>query len=138
MVVPGRFAGAVPGHAGILPASLSLDKARGAVWYPPAGEALDMETHVAKRCILIGTAGGFADTITGQTLWPSIRSAMIGAEAVARPQVIKKLWDYIKAKGLQDAANKRAINADAKLLPIFGKPQITMFELAGIVGKHLA
>jgi len=39
---------------------------------------------------------------------------------------------------LQDAANKRAINADAKLLAVFGKPQITMFELAGIVGKHLA
>jgi len=65
-------------------------------------------------------------------------SAVIGTEAVARPQVIKKLWDYIKANNLQDATNKRAINADAKLLAVFGKPQITMFELAGIVGKHLA
>jgi DNA topoisomerase-3 len=64
-------------------------------------------------------------------------AAVIGSEAVARPQVIKKLWDYIKANGLQDAANKRAINADAKLLAVFGKPQVTMFELAGIVGKHL-
>jgi len=78
-------------------------------------------------------------TTAGNGLQPSAAlAAVIGAEAVARPQVIKKLWDYIKAKGLQDAANKRAINADAKLLPIFGKPQITMFELAGIVGKHLA
>ncbi len=42
-------------------------------------------------------------------------AAVIGAEPVARTQVIKKLWDYIKANGLQDAANKRAINADAKL-----------------------
>jgi DNA topoisomerase-3 len=42
-------------------------------------------------------------------------AAVIGPEAVARTQVIKKLWDYIKANGLQDAANKRAINADAKL-----------------------
>lgn len=65
-------------------------------------------------------------------------AAVIGAEPVARTQVIKKLWDYIKAEGLQDAANKRAINADAKLLPVFGKPQVTMFELAGIVGKHLS
>jgi DNA topoisomerase-3 len=65
-------------------------------------------------------------------------AAVIGSDPVARPQVIKKLWDYIKANGLQDAANKRAINADAKLLAIFGKPQITMFELAGIVGTHLA
>jgi DNA topoisomerase-3 len=65
-------------------------------------------------------------------------AAVIGSEPVARPQVIKQLWDYIKANGLQDAANKRAINADAKLLAVFGKPQVTMFELAGIVGKHLA
>ncbi|MFC7460335.1 DNA topoisomerase III [Hydrogenophaga defluvii] len=64
-------------------------------------------------------------------------AAVIGAEPVARPQVVKKLWDYIKANGLQDVTNKRAINADAKLLAVFGKPQITMFELAGIVGKHL-
>jgi DNA topoisomerase-3 len=65
-------------------------------------------------------------------------AAVIGSEPVARTQVIKKLWDYIKAEGLQDAANKRAINADAKLLAVFGKPQVTMFELAGIVGKHLS
>ena len=65
-------------------------------------------------------------------------AAVIGTELVARTQVIKKLWDYIKAEGLQDAANKRAINADAKLLAVFGKPQVTMFELAGIVGKHLS
>ncbi len=65
-------------------------------------------------------------------------AAVIGPEPVARTQVIKKLWDYIKANGLQDAANKRAINADAKLLAVFGKPQVTMFELAGIAGKHLS
>lgn len=74
----------------------------------------------------------------GSGLKPSdALAAVIGNEPVARTQVIKKLWDYIKAEGLQDAANKRAINADAKLLPVFGKPQVTMFELAGIVGKHL-
>jgi DNA topoisomerase-3 len=65
-------------------------------------------------------------------------AAVIGAEPIARAQVIKKLWDYIKANGLQDATNKRAINADAKLLAVFGKPQVSMFELAGIVGKHLS
>jgi len=64
-------------------------------------------------------------------------AAVIGPEAVARTEVIKKLWDYIKANGLQDATNKRAINADDKLRAVFGKPQVTMFELAGIVGKHL-
>lgn len=65
-------------------------------------------------------------------------AAVIGAEPVARAQVVKKLWDYIKANGLQDAQNRRAINADAKLLPVFGKPQVSMFELAGIVGQHLS
>jgi DNA topoisomerase-3 len=74
----------------------------------------------------------------GSGLLPSASlAAVIGAEPVARTEVIKKLWDYIKAQGLQDATNKRAINADARLLPVFGKPQVTMFELAGIVGKHL-
>ncbi|HEX5286999.1 MAG TPA: DNA topoisomerase III [Polaromonas sp.] len=78
-------------------------------------------------------------TAPGAGLKPSdALAAVIGTEPVARPQVIKKLWDYIKAEGLQDAANKRAINADAKLLAVFGKPQVTMFELAGIVGKHLS
>ena len=75
----------------------------------------------------------------GSGLKPSeALAAVIGGDAVARTEVIKKVWDYVKAQGLQDAANKRAINADAKLLPVFGKPQITMFELAGIVGKHLS
>jgi DNA topoisomerase-3 len=65
-------------------------------------------------------------------------AAVIGAEPIARPQVMKKLWDYIKANDLQDAKDKRSINADAKLLAVFGKPQVTMFELAGIAGKHLS
>ena len=65
-------------------------------------------------------------------------AAVVGTEPLARTEVIKKLWDYIKANGLQDATNKRAINADARLLPIFGKPQVTMFELAKVVGPHLS
>ena len=64
-------------------------------------------------------------------------AAVIGSAPVARPQVIKQLWDYIKAHNLQDAKDKRNINADSKLLAVFGKPQISMFELTGIVGKHL-
>jgi len=65
-------------------------------------------------------------------------AAVIGTDKVARTEVVKKLWDYIKAQGLQDPTNKRAINADAKLKPVFGKDQITMFELAGLIGKHLS
>jgi DNA topoisomerase-3 len=75
----------------------------------------------------------------GKPLTPSPElAAVIGSEPVARTEVIKKLWDYIKAHGLQDTVNKRAINADALLLPVFGKPQVTMFELAGLVGKHVS
>ena len=73
------------------------------------------------------------------TLTPSADlAAVIGSEQTSRTEVIKKLWDYIKANGLQDAKDKRAINADAKLKPVFGKDQVSMFELAGIVGKHVS
>jgi DNA topoisomerase-3 len=75
---------------------------------------------------------------TGPGLKPSPElAAVVGHEPLARTEVIKKIWDYIKAQGLQDAKDKRSINADDKLRPVFGKAQVTMFELAGIVGKHL-
>ncbi len=64
-------------------------------------------------------------------------SAVVGTSPLPRTEVIKKMWDYIKANGLQDKTNKRNINADEKLLKLFGKQQINMFELAGIVSKHL-
>ncbi|RYF33134.1 MAG: DNA topoisomerase III, partial [Comamonadaceae bacterium] len=92
----------------------------------------------AKKAAAKKTAAPKAPRKTGAGLKPSAAlAAVIGGEPVARTEVIKKLWDYIKANGLQDTANKRAINADAKLKPVFGKDQVTMFELAGIVGKHL-
>ena len=47
------------------------------------------------------------------------------------------MWVYIKKHNLQDATNKRNINADDKLLAVFGKPQVTMFEMAGLIGKHV-
>ena len=65
-------------------------------------------------------------------------AAVIGTDLVVHTEVVKKVWDYIRTHQLQDATNKRAINADAKLLSIFGKPQITMFELVGLVSKHLS
>ena len=64
-------------------------------------------------------------------------AAVIGDGAVSRPEVVKKLWDYIKANGLQDAGDKRRVNADAKLAAVFGKPQVTMFEIAGLLSPHL-
>jgi DNA topoisomerase-3 len=65
-------------------------------------------------------------------------AAVIGAEPVARTEATKKLWDYIKAHNLQDAKDKRSINADEKLKPVFGKDQVTMFEIAKVLGNHLS
>lgn len=71
-------------------------------------------------------------------LTPSATLAeVIGSKPLPRTEIVKKIWDYIKKNGLQDKKNKRNINADAKLKPIFGKDQITMFELAKIVSKHV-
>jgi DNA topoisomerase-3 len=64
-------------------------------------------------------------------------AAIIGPAPTTRPQVMKALWEYIKTHKLQDAKDKRQINADAALLPVLGKPQVNMFELAGLIGKHL-
>ncbi|MEI6115019.1 MAG: SWIB/MDM2 domain-containing protein [Burkholderiales bacterium] len=64
-------------------------------------------------------------------------AAVIGAAAIPRTEVTKKIWEYIKKHDLQDPANRRNINADAKLLPLFGKAQVSMFELTKIVSTHL-
>ena len=64
-------------------------------------------------------------------------AAVVGAAPLPRTEIISKLWIYIKANNLQDAANKRMINADAKLKEVFGKPQVSMFEMAGLIGKHV-
>lgn len=62
-------------------------------------------------------------------------AAVVGSKAMPRTEVVKKIWVYIKANKLQDKANKRMINADAKLKPVFGgKAQVSMFDMA----KHLA
>ena len=65
-------------------------------------------------------------------------AAVVGDEPLPRTEVISKLWVYIKANDLQDPANKRMINADAKLKEVFGKQQVSMFEMAGLIGKHLS
>ena len=64
-------------------------------------------------------------------------SAVVGDKPLPRTEIVSKLWVYIKAHDLQDKANKRMINADAKLLAVFGKAQVSMFEMAGLIGKHV-
>ena len=64
-------------------------------------------------------------------------AAVIGNKPIPRTEIIKKIWDYIKKNKLQDKVNRRMINADAKLKVVFNKAQVSMFELAGIIGKHV-
>jgi upstream activation factor subunit UAF30 len=73
-------------------------------------------------------------------LQPSAKlAAVIGNNPMPRTQVISKLWAYIKRNGLQDAKNRRAINADEKLRPLFNnRSQVTMFDLAKIANQNLS
>ena len=64
-------------------------------------------------------------------------AAVVGANPLPRTEVVKKLWVYIKENKLQDAANKQMINANAQLNEVFGKAKVSMFEMAGLIGKHL-
>jgi len=64
-------------------------------------------------------------------------AAVIGASPLPRTQVTKKIWDYIKQNNLQDPTNKRMINADEKLRKVFGKDQVSMFEMTKILSQHL-
>ena len=64
--------------------------------------------------------------------------AVVGTNPMPRTEVTKKLWNYIKRKGLQDAKNRRMINADDNLRPVFGgSKQVSMFEMTRLVNKHL-
>ena len=68
----------------------------------------------------------------------AVLSAVVGAKAMPRTEVTKKLWAYIKRHGLQDSKNRRNINADDKLKEVFGgKKTVSMFEMTKLVGKHL-
>jgi chromatin remodeling complex protein RSC6 len=70
------------------------------------------------------------------TLSPAL-AAVVGDKPLPRTEIVSKLWVYIKSKGLQDKVNKRMINADEKLKAVFGKAQVSMFEMAGLIGKHV-
>jgi upstream activation factor subunit UAF30 len=61
-------------------------------------------------------------------------AAVVGSAPLPRPEVVSKVWDYIKKNKLQNPENKREILADDKLAAVFGKKKVTMFEM----NKHLA
>jgi upstream activation factor subunit UAF30 len=69
----------------------------------------------------------------------STLAAVVGDRPQPRTQITKKVWDYIKARGLQDKVNRRMINADDNLQAVFGgKKQVSMFEMTKLVNKHLS
>jgi len=64
-------------------------------------------------------------------------AAVVGKEPMPRTEITKKIWDYIKGHNLQDAKDKRMINADEKLKKLFGKDQIHMMSIAGVISKNI-
>ena len=65
--------------------------------------------------------------------------AVVGEKPMPRTEITKRLWAYIKKNGLQDSKNRRNINADAKLKPVFGgKGTVSMFEMTKLVNKHVS
>lgn len=63
--------------------------------------------------------------------------AVVGTGAMPRSEIVKKLWEYIKKNDLQDAKDKRQINADDKLEKVFGKKSVSMFEMNKHVSAHV-
>jgi len=66
-----------------------------------------------------------------------VLGAIVGMKAIPRTEIVKKLWDYIKAEKLQDAKDKRTILADEKLKPLFGANKLNMMKLAGCISEHV-
>ena len=86
----------------LIPRNLAIERAKGAKWHPVAGIALEQEIHEAKRCLLAGPAGGFAECVTGHCLTPSVISGLIAAGIIVKSpsktfhqddlMTYKKLW----------------------------------------------
>jgi chromatin remodeling complex protein RSC6 len=91
-------------------------------------------TKAVKAAPVTKPAAGFMKPLT-----PSkALAAVVGAKPLPRTEVTKKVWVYIKKHKLQDEANKRMINADAKLKEIFKVDQVSMFEMTKLISAHLS
>ncbi len=86
-----------------------------------------------------GTTGKRTNPALSKPLQPSAElAAVVGASPLSRPDVVSKMWEYIKANNLQNPQNKREILADAKLEPVFGAKSVTMFEMNKHLARHLS
>ena len=85
-----------------------------------------------------GASGKKVNPALMKPLQPSNElAAVVGSKPLPRPEVVSKVWDYIKTHNLQDPANKREIMADEKLQAVFGKERVTMFEMNKHLAQHL-
>jgi len=128
----------------ILPGNLPLSRAKGAVWLPPIAEALEMESHVAKRCLLAGTAGGFVDTISAHSLTPTVRSALIAADVAAKALASDAPQDALMAfkakwrKSLADHLRPPSTSLHLLLPLLFAnKRLVTRFSKAMLYGENI-
>src|SRR5919197_4867336 len=92
----------------------------------------------AKQAAKKGAAKQKANQGLMKPVQPSAElAAIVGHTPLPRTEITKRLWDYIKQHGLQDAQNRRMINADAKLRPVVGgREQVSMFDLPKLVSHH--
>src|SRR5215204_828345 len=85
-----------------------------------------------------GASGKKVNPALMKPLQPSQElAAVVGSKPLPRPEVVSKVWDYIKTNKLQDPNNKREIVADDKLEKVFGKERVTMFEMNKHLAQHL-
>ena len=89
---------------------------------------------VAKKATKAKRTSGL--NMTTYSLSPEFQ-AIVGNKKLTRPQIVKGLWEYIKAKRLQDPKSKRMIVPDAKLSEVLGKRPIDMLKMAGLLNKHI-
>jgi chromatin remodeling complex protein RSC6 len=100
----------------------------------PAKKTAAKKTAPKKPAAKRKPNAAFMKAMTPSTLL----AAVIGATPMPRTEVTKKIWEYIKKNKLQDAINKRNINADEKLRAVFGgKGKVSMFEMTKLVSNHL-
>lgn len=99
----------------------------------PKKSAAKTATEAPKKAPVKAKAGLMAPVTVSPVL-----AKVIGTEPSSRPEIVKKMWDYIKQNNLQDKNNRRMINADENLKKVFdGKEQISMFELAKVISNHV-
>lgn len=130
--------------AKILPIDLDLARARGAVWRPTVGAALEQETHEAKRTLLAGSAGGFSESVTGQAMYPAVRSALLAAMVAQKALASKDTQDTLMTfkevwrKSLADYLRPPNTSL-AMLLPLLfvNEGVVTKFSRALLYGEDI-